>query len=596
MAFLKRWLSGRGTSQDVPQAVDEDLPGTSVRRRNLQTLSSEESDAAVPEARDSRASLPPKAERKPKAPKTPDTPAKAVKESVSVILRRQVPVRFDEEARSWLGGLPRMPAGTEWPRARPKKPLHFVAQLDCASLPQELWGGLGPREGWLLLFVDIEAIDEQSRRPIARVLHVPDLGPEAEPPTGLYFARRDNIDVDRLPGALPRAQRKHFRKWPVDLVPGAADTSGLTGSDLYGAPEDDLILTASGGFPMERPMTWRGAYTVLAGLVQRHGVNGFESNWLGNSLGLLDYPEPDVSDFNRDWVERRQRLPEWNRPGFHEADARLKAEMYEERRKGWTSRALKVLDEELAIDAGKLADYRTRVSDARARGDEKWAQDNAHWIDYFDEKIAKHSEHRSYLQQLFAQYPNEAAFVAEINRVGRAHVEWAHRSQERLRAMLDQAGTMDLDASIAPGEWDDIAAQIASMRSAYWQKTFDTQLLRRIESGISYTSLLGDAVREELLDRYVSRPPSTGGLDPDTVAALEPRLRNLECDRPHKLGGFIDSVYDDPLQKDHILLFQLASDAATGWIFGDLGLIYVSIHPADLQAGAFDKAKGWLEA
>ena len=596
MAFLKRWFSRGGEAADAPQTGDENLPGSSVRRRNFQNLSPTAGDAAVPEPKELRASQPPKAERKPRAPKKAETATKAVKESVSVVLRRQVPVRFDEEARSWLGGLPKMPAGTEWPRAKPKKPMHFVAQLDCASLPHELWGGLGPREGWLLLFVDIEAIDEQSRRPIARVLHVPDLRPETEPPAGLYFARRDTVDDGRLPGALPGSQRRHFRKWPVELVPTAADTSKLTGSDLYGAPENDLILTASGGFPMDRPMTWRGAYTILAGLVQRHNANGFESNWLGNSLGLLDYPEPDARDFNRDWAERRQRLPEWNGPGFHEADARLRAQMYEERRKGWTKRAFKVLDEELAIDAGKLADYRAKVSAAKARGDEKWAQDNEHWIEYFDEKIAKHYENRSYLEELFAQHPSEDALVAEINRAGRAHVEWAHRSHEQLRAMLDQAGTMDLDAPIAPGDWDDIAAQIASMKSVYWQKTTDTQLLRKIESGISYASLLSDAVREELLDRYALHPSSADGLDPETIANLEPRLRNLECDRPHKLGGLIDSVYDDPLQKNHVLLFQLASDAATGWIFGDLGVIYVSIHPSDLEAGSFDKAKAWLEA
>jgi hypothetical protein len=76
---------------------------------------------------------------------------------------------------------------------------------------------------------------------------MPDLGPESEPPAGLPFARRDIVDVDRLPGARPDAQRKHFRNWPVELVPTAADTSELTGSDLYGAPENDLILTASGG-------------------------------------------------------------------------------------------------------------------------------------------------------------------------------------------------------------------------------------------------------------------------------------------------------------------------------------------------------------
>lgn len=26
-----------------------------------------------------------------------------------MVLRKQVPIRFDEEARSWLGGLPRLP-------------------------------------------------------------------------------------------------------------------------------------------------------------------------------------------------------------------------------------------------------------------------------------------------------------------------------------------------------------------------------------------------------------------------------------------------------------------------------------------------------
>jgi hypothetical protein len=125
MAFLKRWFSRGGKSGDAPQAGDENVPGTFIRRRNFQSLSPTEGDAAVPEPKESRASQPPKAERKPRAPKKPDTATKAVKESVSVVLRRQVPVRFDEEARSWLGGLPRMPAGTEWPRAKPKK--HYIS-------------------------------------------------------------------------------------------------------------------------------------------------------------------------------------------------------------------------------------------------------------------------------------------------------------------------------------------------------------------------------------------------------------------------------------------------------------------------------------
>jgi len=47
---------------------------------------------------------------------------------VSVILRRQVPIRFDEPARSWLGGLPQMPDNIRWPRtANSGGPLHFIA-------------------------------------------------------------------------------------------------------------------------------------------------------------------------------------------------------------------------------------------------------------------------------------------------------------------------------------------------------------------------------------------------------------------------------------------------------------------------------------
>ncbi|WP_447726336.1 DUF1963 domain-containing protein [Sphingomonas koreensis] len=595
MTFLKRWFSRSAESQQASKAGDENLPIPSARRRNLENLSSEQGEKPVAEPKAAPARPAPSAAKKPSVAKKPSAATQAVTESISVVLRRQIPIRFDEEARSWIGGLPRMPVETEWPRVKPKKPLHFVAQVDCTSLPQELWGGLGPRDGWLLLFVDIEAIVEEKRRPIARVLHVTETGPEAAPPAGLYFARNSVFNLDRLPGAMPGVQRRHFRKWPVDLVIMAADTSELTGSELYGAPENDLGPFAQ---MRDRPMTWRGAYIILAELVEKHGADGFERNWVDHSGGLLDYPEPDASDFNKDWTERRQRLPEWGEmsPQLTEADSRLRAQMYEERRKGWTLRAFKVLDEETPKSLAHLDDYRAKLATALDQGDNSAAYVLQQSVDYFERKVADQQAHRAYLEELFAQYPSEEAFVAEINRVGRAHIEWAQRSQDRLRELLNQAGTMDPDAPITSGDWDGIAAQIASMKSVYWQKIYDTELLRKVERDISYASSLGHVVREEVLDRYASPPSSADGLDPDIVAELEPRLRNLECDRPHKLGGFVDSVYGDPLEKGHLLLFQTASDAATGWIWGDLGMIYVSIHPSDLKAGSFDKVEAWLEA
>jgi uncharacterized protein YwqG len=595
MAILGWLFSRRAGAQAAQELSDRVASDVSVRRRNFTNLAPLEGENAAPIPQESKAMQAPSVAKKRSVAKKPETVTHAVVESISVVMRRQVPIRFDEEARSWIGGLPRMPVGTEWPRAKPKKPLHFVAQINCADLPPELWGGLGPREGWLLLFADIEALTDQIKRPFARVIHVAEPGPEAAPPSGLYWARNNLGDVSRLKGTLLGAQRRHFRQWPVDLISVAADTSALTGSEIYGAPENDRSLGAPESIAIDRPMTWRGAYTILAGLVKGHSAGGM----MASSYFLLDYPEPYWSDYNEEWGERRKRIAEQLPGGYHcqeftEAQAQLETQMYQERRKDWTQRSLKVLDEQLALDTGKLTGYRTKVAEARARGDEKWAKDNESWIEYFEKATDKHRENRVYLENLFAQYPSDEAFVAEIKRVGHAHLEWVERTQGRLRELFDQAAKMDLDASIAPGDWDEIAAKIDSMKSVYWEKTYDTQLLRKVERCVHYD--VSNVVREEVLDRYVSPPLSADGLDADIVADLEPRLRNLETDRPHKLGGIIDSVYDDPLKKDHILLFQIASDAATGWILGDLGLLYVSIHRSDLEAGSFENVRAWLEA
>ncbi len=520
-------------------------------------------------------------------------------EGISVALRRQVPIRFDEDANSWIGGLPKMPVEVEWPHAKPKKPLHFMAQIKCADLPHELWGGLGPRTGWLLLFADMEALTDQIKRPFARVLHIAELGPEAAPPPGLYFARSNVGDVSKLKGTLPGVQRRHFRKWPIDLVPVAADTSKLTGSELYDAPENDLSLSASGSIGIDRPMTWRGAYIMLAGLVFGHSTTGSATD-LARKFGcLLDYPEPDAKDFNEEWGKRRTRIAEQLPKGYHcpefvEADDRLIAFMFEERRAGWTQRAFKVLEEETAKSVGLLSDYRAKLAAAMASGDDNEISSVQQSIEYFEKQVSDRRGHRTYLENLFAQYPSEDALVEEIKRTGHAHLEWVQRTQDRLRVLLEHAGRMDLDAPIAPGDWDDIASQISGMRSVYWTQSSDTDVLRKVERGIQYT--ISNVVREEALDRYVSPPASSDGLDPAIVAELEPKLRHLETGRPHKLGGMIDSVYDGPIKKDHILLFQLASDAATGWIMGDLGLLYVSILRSDLEACAFDHVKSWLEA
>lgn len=57
-----------------------------------------------------------------------------------------------EKPSSWIGGLPEMPADFDWPMTDGKAAM-FLAQIAMADLPQTIFGGIGPKSGWLLFFV-----------------------------------------------------------------------------------------------------------------------------------------------------------------------------------------------------------------------------------------------------------------------------------------------------------------------------------------------------------------------------------------------------------------------------------------------------------
>ena len=114
-------------------------------------------------------------------------------------LRLIVPLAAGEDSRSWLGGCPHLPDPFSWPQ-RDGKPLHFVGQIDCAALPRDIWGGLGPRTGWLAFFVGM------GERICAEVVHAPQLGPKRTPPaqSRFYF-------LPSMLGAVPEIydERRH---------------------------------------------------------------------------------------------------------------------------------------------------------------------------------------------------------------------------------------------------------------------------------------------------------------------------------------------------------------------------------------------------
>jgi hypothetical protein len=129
------------------------------------------------------------------------------REAVSVRLVPQVPIR-NESPHGWLGGGARLPAGLRWPEIG-GAPLQLLAQVDCAALPAGLWDGLGPRHGWLAVFIEPVELTVQ-------VMHFADVGlltrgPALPPDNNIV-----GYDLRARPGQVGLIQA--IPQWPVDVV------------------------------------------------------------------------------------------------------------------------------------------------------------------------------------------------------------------------------------------------------------------------------------------------------------------------------------------------------------------------------------------
>jgi hypothetical protein len=100
----------------------------------------------------------------------------------AIVLHRPYPPTTAPTVRSRLGGLPTLPAGLDWPRGSNGVPLHFMAQIDCADLPQL---GALPAAGTLFFFAreDEEMVwGEGDPADDCRVLYAPQPVPERPTP------------------------------------------------------------------------------------------------------------------------------------------------------------------------------------------------------------------------------------------------------------------------------------------------------------------------------------------------------------------------------------------------------------------------------
>ncbi len=531
---------------------------------------------------------------------------------VSVILKRQVPIRFDEPSRSWLGGLPMMPTLVKWPRDKEGAPLHFIAQVACEDLPAGLWNGQGPRKGWLLLFVETLKLEDEAEGGIVQTLHINRLGPEREPPKDMPTVRHTMSDyIDYTKPNIRPGVPKLWRKWPVDLVEQSYVVDGsdddLNGSpnipaeELYDAPVATRGLYGAEDLGLDRPLTWRGALYVVEGLVRDLKPDEFERNFTG-SFGLLNAPEPDQSEFNEEYQRRVNENPAcadrevgWG-PRVGAITDQIRADLAAERRTGWIMRSYTALEKEKARYEHWKAKYQEDLETAGDSLDANKLADLKSRIEYQCECIEKTEEARAYLDELFAPYRDaegEKRFTAEIKALGEAHLAWGQRMAAKLNQYLDLIRTKDLDAPLSAADWAAIKGEFNAEKTVFWCAV-DSRVLKKVERSLSTKRYLDMAIREDLLDLYTRDDDALKALSGDQREILEQKLRYMDEGVPHRLGGQANPIQEGPSPNDE-LLFQIASDRAMGWMWGDLGALYVTIAPKRLRGSKFSALHAMIE-
>lgn len=494
----------------------------------------------------------------------PGSPQRRIDESVSAVLRKQIPPR-DEAPRSWLGGLPMMPEGVEWPRGvNPENrdegevPLHFIAQVACADLPEGLWGGLGPRTGWLLLFVNGNTCMSDDKG-VWRVLHPSELGAERQPPAdigpihdGMYcgsteFTLRESV----------------YPRWPVDVVcvPNELrieNGRSLAAPDNFAAIlyEGAVVADENGNRAKVAPFTWR----CLAEAIDRT---------------VASLTAPPNANFERSRLQLGEAL---FRPGAIEDIVPA----LERREAEFQTKAGISFDEP---DPGDLEPVeRERRDRVRAFA-------------------AERAEHIREVAEFLGVHPTPEALLERLEREGEP--EWRRLVAERLRQLREIAADEGLDQPMTAEHVAAWQQALASLDIEVWKLTwayFESAPLpvtveRRKLSVMGLLAPALTAASQEVAGRYYVDPSRRGLIPQDAVAELEAEQRRLYENRPHRMGGYHDGLQTDaqPGPTEQLLLLQFATDYGMHWLWGDCGAVYCYISRENLEAGAWDRAEFHLE-
>jgi hypothetical protein len=154
---------------------------------------------------------------------------------------------------------------------------------------------------------------------------------------------------------------------------------------------------------------------------------------------------------------------------------------------------------------------------------------------------------------------------------------------------------------------------IDSFAGTYWQMV-QSGGFRGVEKAHVSVALSGQhlkmAIREDVLDLYTRPNSQHPAMSRAFVEELETKLRYMEM--PHRMGGMasargelvVDFLHDDPIAfvrgrlarlSTPKLVFQIASDEAMGWMWGDLRALNVAVSSTALRLNRFKPVHAWID-
>ena len=517
---------------------------------------------------------------------------------VSAVLRRQVPVRFGEEPRSWLGGLPMMPEDVPWPHGGPEqRHLNFMAQIACADLPDRLWRGQGPREGWLLLFVEamsMDGIDEMQ----ARILHIDRLGPERRPPDDLAPVHNTHYvgpDYWQPQEDIPTL----WRKWPIDIFEQHQEIEGgqvisfierdfaprpTTSEELYGIKQTETLprLDAS----VSPPRTWAAAADYLSMLIlwacEQAGKDPSDltarlrdgEGWLGHQIALA---ETEIAELSAG-IDEKLAEAEALKAQAEEAAAR-EAEAEENGEQAPIETGIEAEDAEAEMPESERLEGQRRNALA--------------WAEKMSARLVLEKETLSHLSE-YSDEDGEARLENEIQASVAGMPGWWAALDGPLTTMRDAIAEQDRDAELPDEVWSEITSvlsqnmQVTTFRRGYRGRD-KTEALRQETLSLNAVKPWGEAImREHYLDLYTTSPKTRALIPGATLERVEEITRAISWDRPHRMGGLADPLQDDIGPDSPPLLFQIASDTGMNWMWGDAGAIYIGTSDDELAARRFN--------